>query len=75
MVLAEKQTTNHLLHLLLSVVTAGVWVIVWLLVGIRNDLGSYRCPSCGAKTRSRPPHGWKARRRRRDEMEDEGEDY
>tara|TARA_R110001583_G_scaffold42134_11_gene133995 strand:- start:3571 stop:3834 length:264 start_codon:yes stop_codon:yes gene_type:complete len=24
--------TNHILHLILSVVTAGVWVIVWLFV-------------------------------------------
>jgi hypothetical protein len=49
MVLAERQTPNHILHLLLSVVTAGFWLPVWLLVVVVGG-GAYRCPSCGART-------------------------
>lgn len=49
MVLAEKQTPNHVLHLLLSVVTAGIWVPVWILLILFGG-GPYKCPSCGART-------------------------
>jgi hypothetical protein len=49
MVLAERQTPNHILHLLLSVFTAGFWIPVWILV-ILFGSGSYCCPRCGAKT-------------------------
>lgn len=69
MVLAEKQTPNHLLHLVLSVLTAGVWIIVWVILVIGADLGTYRCPYCGAKTTGRPPRGWEPRRRYADEDE------
>lgn len=59
MVLAERQTPNHILHLLLSVVTVGFWIPVWLLVTLFAP-GAYRCPICGAKTRPRAPRGFKA---------------
>lgn len=49
MVLAEKQTPNHVLHLLLSVVTVGFWIPIWLLVALFGG-GPYKCPSCGSKT-------------------------
>jgi hypothetical protein len=54
MVLAERQTPNHVLHLLLSVVTAGFWLPVWLLAAIWAA-GPYRCPRCGEKTLWRAP--------------------
>ena len=34
--LSKKKKTSHILHLLLSIVTAGVWVIMWILVAISN---------------------------------------
>tara|TARA_R110002020_G_scaffold53905_8_gene150490 strand:- start:20011 stop:20232 length:222 start_codon:yes stop_codon:yes gene_type:complete len=49
MVLAERQTPNHILHLLLTVVSAGIWLPVWLLLAIFGG-GAYKCPSCGART-------------------------
>ena len=57
MVLAEKQTPNHVLHLILSVVTMGFWLPVWLIVGLGTDLfgGGFKCPSCGARTLHRAP--------------------
>lgn len=48
-VLAVKQTPNHILHLLLSIVTAGIWLIVWLAQAIYPR--PYLCPNCGSKTR------------------------
>ena len=32
-VLVKGKPTNHVLHLLLSVFTLGLWLIVWLIVG------------------------------------------
>jgi hypothetical protein len=29
--------TNHVLHLLLSVVTCGLWLPVWAIIGWRNS--------------------------------------
>lgn len=40
--LSKKKKTSHLLHLILSVVTAGVWVIVWLLVALSNSMENSR---------------------------------
>ena len=37
--------TNHILHLILSIVTAGIWVIVWILAAVK--IGGWRCESCG----------------------------
>ena len=34
--------TNHILHLLLSVVTAGLWLPVWLGVSIANRIRTDR---------------------------------
>ncbi|KQV83655.1 hypothetical protein ASC90_20440 [Rhizobium sp. Root1220] len=48
MVLAERQTPNHVLHLLLTIVTGGAWIIVWIILTL--SVGPYRCPNCGAKT-------------------------
>lgn len=32
----QKYRTSHLLHLVLSIITAGFWIPVWLLVTISN---------------------------------------
>jgi hypothetical protein len=58
MVLAERQTPNHILHILLSVVTAGFWIPVWLLITLFG-YGSYKCPRCGARTLGYVPRKYK----------------
>jgi hypothetical protein len=35
------------LHLLLTIVTAGLWAIVWLAVFIGKSLRPWRCAACG----------------------------
>lgn len=32
----DKNKTNHILHLLLSLVTFGVWIVLWLLITLSN---------------------------------------
>ncbi|MGO4323782.1 hypothetical protein [Pseudomonas sp. KB_12] len=29
---SQKKNTNHILHLILSLVTGGLWIIVWIIV-------------------------------------------
>lgn len=43
----ERKTANHILHLILTILTAGFWLIIWVLVAIR--IGGWRCSSCGSK--------------------------
>jgi len=35
--LNQKPKTNHILHLLISVFTAGTWVPVWILIALINQ--------------------------------------
>ena len=67
MVLAEKQTPNHLLHLLLTILTAGIWGIIWLLMSLNTAANPYQCPICGEPTDRRPPRGWTRHREYEDE--------
>lgn len=34
---SQKKTTNHILHLLMCIVTCGLWVFVWGLTMRAND--------------------------------------
>ncbi len=42
----ERQGPNHILHLLLTVFTGGLWVIFWILLSIQP--GAWRCSQCGS---------------------------
>ncbi len=46
-VLVRRPGTNHLLHLVLTVLSAGLWLIVWL--GVSVKFGGWRCSRCGLK--------------------------
>ena len=45
-VLVRRKGTNHVLHLILSILTAGLWVIVWIFASIK--FGGWRCTQCGS---------------------------
>ena len=45
-VLATKKSTNHILHLLLSILTCGIWILVWIAVSMK--VGGWRCSRCGS---------------------------
>jgi len=40
--LSKKKKTSHLLHLILSIITAGLWVVIWVLVGLSNYMENAR---------------------------------
>lgn len=41
-----RQGTNHVLHLILTLITFGLWAIVWL--GVAVKFGGWRCAECGS---------------------------
>jgi len=45
--LIVRPGTNHILHLLLTLVTFGLWLIVWIFGTIK--IGGWRCSVCGTK--------------------------
>jgi hypothetical protein len=47
-VMAIRPGTNHLLHLVLAVLTVGLWIPIWVLVSAK--IGGWRCQQCGCKT-------------------------
>lgn len=40
--ISKKKKTSHLLHIVLSVLTAGLWLPVWALVTVSNSLENSR---------------------------------
>lgn len=45
----DKEGPSHVLHLILSVVTFGMWCGVWILMASLNMIRPYRCRSCGGR--------------------------
>ncbi len=42
---STKQGPNHILHLLLSVVTGGIWLVVWFFLLFKDG---WSCGDCGS---------------------------
>lgn len=47
-VMAQGTRPNHLLHFFLTLFTAGLWLVVWILVAV-GKIGGYRCTYCGGR--------------------------
>lgn len=45
--LVKRKGVTHILHLLLSVITFGAWILVWIFLTIFN-VGGWRCQTCGS---------------------------
>ncbi len=43
----ERKGTSHILHLLLTVFTVGLWLLIW--IGLSIKMGGWTCPQCGGK--------------------------
>ena len=46
-VLIRRKGINHILHLLLTIFTAGIWLIIWILTALIRQ--PWRCGVCGSK--------------------------
>lgn len=40
--LSKKKNTMHLLHVVLSIITVGFWIPVWILVATSNSIKNNR---------------------------------
>jgi hypothetical protein len=45
-VMIRRKGTNHILHLILTILTGGLWLIIWILSSIK--IGGWRCTICGS---------------------------
>jgi len=52
-VLTVGTKTNHLLHLVISFLTFGLWIFVWILLAYSN-FENFRCSKCGLKIGEAP---------------------
>lgn len=50
-----KPGMSHLLHLILSVLTLGIWLIVWLILAMGHSTKKPRCTNCGTELRQQAP--------------------
>jgi hypothetical protein len=50
--LFQKPRINHVLHLILSIVTLGLWLFVWAFLGFVNSSRQPRCSTCGRELRA-----------------------
>lgn len=46
-VLATRNGPNHVAHLLVSIVTAGIWIPFWIILSVFPP--GWMCSQCGAK--------------------------
>ena len=40
--ISKRKKTSHLLHLVLSVITGGLWVAVWIICALSNSIENKR---------------------------------
>jgi predicted RNA-binding Zn-ribbon protein involved in translation (DUF1610 family) len=45
--LATKHGTSHIFHFIMTLVTLGLWIPIWLLAGLKSAGSPYRCTGCG----------------------------
>lgn len=39
----QSLRTSHILHLILSIITVGIWIPIWVLITLNNGLERIRC--------------------------------
>jgi len=51
-----ENTVNHTLHLILSIVTVGFWMIIWFFLCV--GAGKRQCMKCGQKSQRTTVAAW-----------------
>lgn len=49
---AIRPRPNHVLHFLITVLTCGWWIFIWLIMGLNAMMGGWRCTACGQYNRA-----------------------
>lgn len=42
----ERQDVNHILHLVLTIITGGLWLLVWILLWMLSKFNAKYCCHC-----------------------------
>ena len=50
--LCIKQSPNHILHLLWTILMLGLWLVVWIIITVRSQDNPFRCSVCGKKVQT-----------------------
>lgn len=49
-VMARRIGTSVILHVLLTLITGGLWLPIWIIIFIINEIkGGWRCTQCGSR--------------------------
>jgi len=51
---ATREGANHILHLLLTLLTCGLWLLIWFGRSFTR-IGGWRCTVCGGTKLLNPP--------------------
>jgi hypothetical protein len=46
-----RERPNHILHLILTIVTLGLWAVVWIIIAAQTSGAAARCSQCGTPIR------------------------
>lgn len=46
--LGRRETPNHLLHFLITMLTCGLWIFVWGALAVQAHFQPYLCSVCGS---------------------------
>lgn len=44
--MSQSEKPNHILHIILTLLTGGLWIIVWIILAMMAA-GNYKCTQCG----------------------------
>ena len=47
--LLHRQCVNHILHAILTALTAGFWAFIWMTICLMNCWEKWHCTICGTK--------------------------
>jgi len=47
---AQDKGTSHWLHFIFTILTGGLWAVIWLLCGMSSN---WQCSECGGKKMGR----------------------
>ena len=45
----EKTAPAHLVHFIITLLTVGTWLLVWIPVTLWRGMQGFRCTTCGSK--------------------------
>jgi len=46
---SEHQRQNNVFHLLMTIITGGLWIFVWFACTFSTTFAAWQCPQCGSK--------------------------